>query len=188
MKMTLIQKFYAINTALNLFLRGQGVRCQVIKYGVDPATTKVTSNDQTSSRYPYMQTWIPDPPRPNAWTSRESGIYTRFKFQLNFYTAPEFEFENDALLYTPFNLARIAFSDVAMRVLMMTDPEGNTFSIADVLKVHEPISFKMTSGSPVIQSVLLVEMATVCAYPEQAILPDPGYATDLYDAIQWIFN
>lgn len=184
-KQTLQQKYYAINAALNTFLKSQGARCPVIKFGVDPATLKTASKDQTVSRYPYMQAFILNP-KPNAWTSRDAGIYTRFEYQLSFFTSPENELENDEDFFRPFQLARAAFSDVNFGVLLSVDTvTGKSVRIADVLDIREETSFHMVSGAPVPKAVLIVSMAAMCAYPSINI-PDPTISTDIDNA--WKFQ
>ena len=178
---TLQEKYYAINAALNAFMKARGVRCPVIKFGVDPATLKASSKDQTDSRYPYFQSFILNP-KATAWTSDGGGIYARFEYQLSFFTSPENEFENDAALFLPFNLARMALSDVDQQVLCRVDEDGNKLYIADLLDLQEKTDFSMVSGAPVPTGVLLAKFAAVCGYPVH--LPGPGISTDLDFALE----
>lgn len=178
--MTLEEKYYAINAALNAWFETQEVRCPVVKFGVDPATLKASVRDQTNSRYPYFQSFLMNP-QPQAWTSSAAGVYTRFEYQLSFYTSPDNEFTNDAALWLPFNLARIALSDVSLGVLSVDSNAAVAVTIADLLRVREERSFSMVSGAPVPRGVLIAEMAAVCSYPIST--PDPGRSTDLDSAI-----
>lgn len=180
---TLQEKYYAINAALNAFIKARGVRCPVSKFGIDPATLKATSKDQTVSRYPYFQSFILNP-KATAWTTDGSGIYTRFEYQLSFFTSPANELENDAALFLPFNLARMALSDVELQVLRRVDNDGNSLFIADLIDLQEKTDFSMVSGAPVPTGVLLAKFTAVCGYPVH--LPGPGISTDLDFALEFI--
>lgn len=183
---TLIEKHYALNTCLSIFLKTRGVVCPVVQFGVDPATVKASSKDQTINRYSYIQTFILNP-KPQAWTSYESGIYTRFEYQLSFFTSPENEFENMTELWKPYNLARTALSDISIGAFLTIDPAtGSSVSIADLLNVREELAFGMVSGAPVPRAVMIAEMASVCAYPDT--VADPGESTDLDLAISYNNN
>lgn len=178
---TLQEKYYAMNSALNAVMVSFGVRCPVVKFGADPATVKAVVKDQTASRWPYMQSFILNP-KVTAWTSDRSGIYTRFEYQLSFFTSPDNEFENDADLFKPYNLARMAFSDVSLKAFLRVDAlTGASVTIADLLRLREETSFSMVSGAPVPKAVMTAEMAAVCGYP--AHLSDPGISTDLDHAL-----
>lgn len=178
---TLQEKYYAINAALNAFLKAKGVRCPVIKYGIDPATLKNNSKDQTNNRYPYFQSFILNP-KATAWTSDGGGVYTRFEYQLSFFTSPENEIENDAALFLPFNLARVALSDVNLQVLRRVSG-GESVFIADLLDLQENPDFSMVSGAPVPTGVLLAKFAAVCGYPVH--FDGPGISTDLDFALEF---
>lgn len=174
---TLTEKYYALNAALNVFLAGYDVRCPVIQFGIDPARIPVNGKDQNARRYPYMQSFILNP-KATAWTSDRSGIYTRFEYQLSFFTSPESEYENVSELFKPFHLARMAFSDISLNTFLRVDEDtGASCTIADLLRLREEPSFSMQSGAPVPKAVLIAEMATVCGYPVH--LPAPTISTDL---------
>lgn len=184
---TLIQKYYAINDALQNFLESKNVRCPVIKFGVDPATLKFKLKDQTVNRYPYIQTFIAKA-RSTAWTSDKSGIYTLFEFQLSFFTSPENEFENDVELYKPFYLAKIALSDIDLGVLKRIDDAATGgVMIANLQRIREENSFSMVSGAPVPKAVLIADFSCVCGYPVD--LPGVGLSTnDLAALPQYDFS
>lgn len=178
---TLQEKYYAINAALNRYLKSYSVRCPVYKYGIDPATLKNDAKDQTVSRYPYMQTYVNNV-RPQSWTKDSGGIYTRFEFQLSFFTSPENELENDMELFKPFDVARMAFSDIeAGALIRLDDGAASGVTIADLLSIREERDFRMVSGAPVPKAVLIAELAAVCGYPVHT--PDPGISTDLDNAV-----
>jgi len=181
---TITEKYYALNAALNAFLTAQGVNCPVIKFGVDPKTLQAVTKSQTvAPRYPYMQSFIMNP-RPSGWTSDAGGIYTRFEYQLSFFTSPETEIQNDTEQWLPYHLARMAFSDISLNVFLRIDENTEqTVTIADLLRLREDPSFSMVSGAPVPKAVMIAEMAAVCAYPVRT--PDPGISTDLDIAIAY---
>lgn len=178
---TLQEKYYAINAALNAFIKSKSVRCPVVKYGIDPATLKDSAKDQTNKRYPYFQSFILNP-KATAWTSDGGGVYTRFEYQLSFFTSPANELENDAALFLPFNLARTALSDVELQVLRRVE-NGESVFIADLLDLREETNFGMVSGAPVPTGVLIARFATVCGYPVR--VPGPGISTDLDFALEF---
>ncbi len=181
---TLEEKYYAINSAVARFLQSKNVRCPVIAFGIDPATLKDSLKDQTSqnARYPYLQSFLLSATA-QPWTTFAGGIYTRFEYQLSFFTAPQIELENQASLFLPFNLAKIALTDISLGALLSVDstPE-NPVTIADLLRIREERSFHMVSGAPVPKAVIVAEFAAVCAYPSPAVT-DPGRSTDLDHAI-----
>jgi len=183
---TLIEKYYALNTCLSQFLKSRNAICPVVQFGVDPATIKASSKDQTVNRYSYIQTFILNP-KVQSWTSHEGGIYTRFEWQLSFFTSPDNEFENMTELWRPYNLARMALSDISLGAFLSIDPlTGLSVSIADLLNVREELASSMVSGAPVPRAVMIAEMASVCAYPDT--VPDPGESTDLDLAISYNNN
>jgi len=182
-RQTLQEKYFSINAALNRYIKSYSLRCPVIKCGVDPATLKDSARDQTSARarYPYLQSHLMNV-NPTAWTSDRSGIYTRFEYQLSFFTSPDTEIENDSELFKPFDVARMALSDINTGALLLVDETtGAQSSIADLLSIREERNFSMVSGAAVPRAVLVAKLATVCGYPVRT--PDPGISTDLEDAI-----
>lgn len=178
---TLREKYYAINTVLNNWLVANGIRSPVYKFGVDPSTIKAATRDQNGSRYPYFQSFL-TPTNPTAWTLSAVGTYARFEYQLNFYTSPQSEFVNDAARFNPFFAAKMAFSDIDAKLLVVPTASGQGVTIADVLSVREEYDFGMASGAPVPTAVLLVSMAAIVAAP--IITPDPGTSTDVESALE----
>lgn len=180
---TLEEKYYAINTGIARYLRTQNVRCPLLAFGINAATLKEESKDQTAakSRFPYLQSYLLSATS-QPWTSQASGVYTRFEYQLSFFTAPQVEFENQAALFLPFNLAKMALTDISLGALLSVDSTpGNPVTIADLLRIREDRSFSMISGAPVPKAVLVAEFAAVCAYPVATF--DPGISTDLDAAV-----
>lgn len=182
--LTLQERYYKINEALNLFLKSKNVVCPVYKYGVDPATLNTSPNGQ-DKKYPYFQSFLLNP-KPQSWTTQKGGTYFTFEYQLSFFTSPRNEFQNDTIEWKPFELARIAFSDIDIDLLRIKpegggDPEPNAATLADVLDVRTMIGFKMTSGAVVPSGVLLIKMAAVVGYPIE--ITNPTEATNIDDAI-----
>lgn len=182
--MTLMQKYYGINAGLNAFLALKNIACPVIKYGIDPGAIKTRSKDQRESVFPYLQTYISNV-RQVAWTTKQSGVLTDFDFQMSFFTAPSVETVNDERLFIPFELARIAFTDITAGALVMTDPAtGEQVPYASILSAQFHYEFEMKSGSPVPSAFMLAKMRSVCAYPSEAAIADPGVSTDIESGIQ----
>lgn len=178
--LTLMQRYYGINKALNDYLKSRAIDCPVIKYGIDPATIKAQSNAQTGFKYPYFQSYI-RPVNPQAWTSSDAGTLTQFEYQLSFFTGPQDEFANDADKFIPFDVARNALSDVNIRLLATVDIYGNRTTLADLLDVQHHYEFSMKTGQPVPAAFLIAKMRAVCAYPIS--IPDATLSTDIDNAI-----
>lgn len=188
--LTLIQRYYKINEALNNYLKVRGTAlnftCPVIKYGIDRATLKSETKSQ-ADKYPYIQTYVMNV-SPVAWTSYESGILTDFEYQLSFFTSPRNEFMNDTDYFIPFDVAKNALSDINLQLLKTTDQLGNVTTLADLQDVKFHYEFEMKSGSPVPSAFLIAKMRAVCGY-----VIDPGYApatmsTNLDNAIKYIWS
>ena len=142
--MTIAEKYYAMNAALNAALKKQGVVCPVYKYGVvaRPAT------------YPYIQTSYRVVKR-QPFGSSVSGTVTDFEYQLNFFTAAANEKSNDAMLFNPYEIARE----------LITSPESLIWrDIANVLCHNETPEFSFKSGLEVLQRGLVFECQTVTSF------------------------
>lgn len=169
--MTLNQKYYAINTAVNNYLSSKGIQCRVIKYGIDPATLKTDSNNNAQVKYPYMQSYINNP-KEQPWTSEKLGILTDFEYQLSFFTGVRSEKTNDALFFYPFEVAKNVLGDVALNIL-----DG----IADIKSKEGPYKFDIKSGQAVPSAIMIYRMRAVCSY--EAIIPPAGRSTNIDAAI-----
>lgn len=180
--MTLYEKYYAINENLNKFLKAQNVDCPILKYGVDVATLK-SDTSKAEKIYPYAKTSISNI-SPNGWTSEESGHYTRFDFQVNFFTSPRTEYTNDANLHKPFEFIKLAFTDINKSVLQIINGNDITM-LADILSLTDVPGFGVFSGAITPTRILIVKMAAVCAYP--ASIGGNGYATDTSKALEFDF-
>lgn len=184
--LTLMQKYYGINENLNKFLISKSIDCPILKYGIDVATLK-SDTKKPEKIYPYAMTSINDISS-NAWTSEESGHYTRFTFQVNYFTSPKTEFINDANLYKPFEFIKLAFTDINKTVLQIVNTleyETKITMLADILSISEINGFGIISGAVTPSKILLVKMAAVCSYPET--IGGNGYATDTSKALVFDF-
>jgi hypothetical protein len=161
--LTLQERYYGINKSVRKFLRDNGFDVPIYKYGIDPATAKDDLKSQ-AKKYPYFQSFLIDP-KPQSWTSFEKGRYTRFEYQLSFFTSPQTEFTNDGDLWKPFEAAQIAFSDAQSDVLRIdpNDPDSSTY--ADVLDIRTKQDFGLVSGAVVPSGVIIVKLAAMIGYP-----------------------
>lgn len=142
--MTLYQKYYAMNTALNTALEGQSVVCPVYKYG------RVVKEQS----YPYIQTTHRVISRQSNG-SAISGTLTDFEYILNFFTAAEHEDLNDAALFVPYETARE----------LIVSPEHLIWrNIANVLNHDETPEFNFKGGLEVIQRGLVFKCQTVVSH------------------------
>lgn len=185
--LTLMQRYYGINENLNKFLKTKySISCPILKYGIDVATLK-TDTKKAEKIYPYAMTSVNNITS-NAWTSEESGHYTRFTFQVNYFTSPKTEFTNDSELYKSFEFIKLAFTDINKTVLQIvsgTGYEAKITMLADILRVSEMNGFGIISGAVTPNKILLVEMAAVCGYPES--IGEPTMATDTKQALVFDF-
>lgn len=181
--LTLQERYFAINENLNKFLQENYINCPVLKYGIDRATLK-SDTKKAEKIYPYAMTSINNISH-NAWTSEESGHYTRFDFQVNFFASPKTEFTNDADLYKPFEWIKLAFTDITKTVLQRIIDEDHIFMLADILSVTDMPGFEVKSGAITPNMILIVKMAAVCSYP--ASIGGNGLATDISKALEFDF-
>lgn len=176
---TLQEKYYAINAAVANFLEAKGFNVPVYKYGIDPALLKDDLKTQPK-KYPYFQSHLL-PSDPQSWTSQESGIYTRFEYQLSFFTSPRFEYTNGTELWRVFETAKLAFSDIQSDVLRRDPNDPTSSTIADVLSMKVEQNFGVVSGAIVPSGIIIVKMATIVGYPVS--IPPVGDATNIDAAV-----
>lgn len=169
--MTLNEKYYAINTAINNYLSSKNITARVYKYGVDSALLKTNSQNATQIRYPYFQSSI-DNKKQQFATTRSGGILTNFDYQLNYFTGPHDEFQNDAALFWPFEVVANALGDVDLLLLS---------SIANIKHVSGPYTFEYKSGQALPAAAMIYNMQAVCSYA--ATLPPATIATDTSKAL-----
>lgn len=142
--MTIIEKYYAMNTALNVALAAVGIIARVYKYGTVPK----------GARYPYFQSTYRVTYR-QPWASSVSGVLTDFEYILNFFTAAPHDEANDAALFEPYEMARE----------LITSPESFIWSgIASVLSHDETPEFSMKGGLEVLQRGLIFACQTVTSF------------------------
>lgn len=158
--MTLYEKYYAMNTALNTGLENQSVVCPVYKYG------RVAKDID----YPYIQsTYRVISRQPNGSTA--SGTLTDFEYMLNFFTAAAHENTNDTALFIPYETARE----------LIVSPEHLIWrNIANVLNHDETPEFNFKGGLEVIQKGLIFRCQTVVSH----VIEDSGEYVSEDDAME----
>jgi len=145
--MTIIEKYYAMNKALNQALAagGSGVSpARVYKYGAVPK----------GASYPYFQSAYRVTYR-QPFASSVSGVLTDFEYTLNFFTAAPNDEANDAALFEPYEIARE----------LITSPESFIWNgIATILSHDETPEFKFKGGLEVLQRGLVFACQTVTTF------------------------
>lgn len=142
--MTIAEKYYAMNEAINLFLKGESSTARVYKYG--------TVMDKKP--YPYFQSdykVIDSQP----FSTDESGRYTDFHYYLNFFTASKNERDNDAALFNVLEKAREAIGNPNKLILR---------NIASVLRIEQTPEFAFRGGLEVLQKGLILACRAVCSH------------------------
>lgn len=146
--MTINEKYYAMNTALNKALVANSVVARVNKYGVVP------KNDAGNTAYPYFQSFY-RVTRRQPFASSTSGVLTSFEYMLNFFTAPASDEANDAKLFEPYEIARE----------LTTSPESFIWNgIANVLSHDETPEFNYKGGLEISQRGLVFVCETVTSF------------------------
>lgn len=144
--MTIVEKYYAMNKALNQALAagGSGPSARVYKYGTVPK----------GATYPYFQSAYRVTYR-QPFASSVSGVLTDFEYTLNFFTAAPNDEANDAALFEVYEMARE----------LITSPESFIWSgIATVLSHDETPEFKFHGGLEVLQRGLVFNCQTVTTF------------------------
>ena len=142
--MTIAEKYYAMNAALNTAVKARNVVCPVYKYGSVPESIK----------YPYIQTTYRVIKR-QPFGSSVSGVITDFEFVLNFFTAAANERTNDAALFNPYETARE----------LITSPESFIWKdIANIIDHNETPEFTFKGGVEVLQRGLVFNCQTVTTF------------------------
>lgn len=144
--MTLIEKYYAMNTAINKFFQGQNMpKVRVHKYGTVVEEKKV---------YPYFQSTFRLKEQQPFGTS-QSGTLTDFEYILNFFTAAPIERENDAALYKQFDMVREAIANPTILIFR---------GIANVYNTTYAPEFNFKGGIEVLQRGLIYSCQSVCSH------------------------
>ena len=142
--MTINEKYYAMNEALNKALKAQSVTARVYKYGAVPK----------NASYPYFQSIYRVKNR-QPFASSVSGVLMDFEYILNFFTAKKSDEANDAALFEPYEIARE----------LITSPESFIWTdIANVLRHDETPEFSVKGGLEVLQRGLVFECQTVTTF------------------------
>ena len=153
--MTLYEKYYAMNKALNDALIAQSITCPIFKYGaVVKKGDGYPSLDGNPVKYPYIQTTYRVTKRqPNG--SNASGTLIDFEYTLNFFTAAAHERLNDAALFGPYEAARE----------LIVNPDFNIWSgIANVLGHEETPEFNFHGGLEILQKGLIFRCQSVVSH------------------------
>lgn len=142
--MTIYEKYYAMNKALNTFLKNAGYTCPVYKYGATPENIS----------YPYIQTTFRVTGRQPHGTS-QSGTITDFEYSFNFFTAVKSSRENDAEYFKPFEAVREA----------ICSPQNPIWrGIANCYEQKETPEFTFKGGLEVLQRGLVCECQAVVSH------------------------
>ena len=142
--MTINEKYYAMNAALNKALVAKSVTARVYKYGVVPK----------NATYPYFQSFYRVTKR-QPFASKSSGVLTSFEYMLNYFTAPASDEANDAVLFEPYEIARE----------LITSPDSFIWDgIANVLSHDETPEFNYKGGLEVSQRGLVFACETVTTF------------------------
>jgi hypothetical protein len=160
--MTLNEKYYAMNSALNTALVAHSIVCPVYKYGT------VSQPD----KYPYIQTTYRVTKRqPNG--SVKSGTLIDFEYYLNFFTAASHERQNDAALFVPYESARE----------LVVSPDLMIWSgITNVLNHDETPEFNFKGGLEILMKGLVFKCQSVVS----PVIADTGTTVPIDEAMQVI--
>lgn len=142
--MTLMQKYYAMNSAINTFLENINEVARVYKYGV-----------VVEGKYPYFQAAYPRVTYTQPYASTTSGTLTEFEYRLNFFTAAKNEKSNDSDLFDVFEKVKEGICDPGYFIFR---------DIVNVLKVDRIPTLTYKSGMFVIQTGLVLSCSTVCSH------------------------
>lgn len=142
--MTIYEKYYAMNKAINDFLKAKGFSASVYKYGTVPSGVV----------YPYFQsTYRITGRQPHG--SSQSGTLTDFEYSLNFFTASKSDRANDAALFVPYEAVREA----------IVSPQNSIWrDIANVYEHNETPEFNFKGGLEVLQKGLVCVCQTVVSH------------------------
>ena len=142
--MTINEKYYAMNAALNKALVAQSQTVRVYKYGTVPK----------DAAYPYFQSFFRVVKR-QPYASSTSGVLVDFEYSLNFFTAKSSDEANDATLFEPYEIARE----------LITSPESFIWDgIANILSHDETPEFNVKGGLEVLQRGLVFACQTVTTF------------------------
>jgi hypothetical protein len=142
--MTINEKYYAMNAALNKALTAQSITARVYKYGAVPK----------GAAYPYFQSTY-RVTRRQPFAKKSTGVLTDFEYILNFFTAKSSDEANDAKLFEPYETAREC----------ITSPDSFIWKdIANILSHDETPEFSVKGGLEVLQRGLVFACQTVATF------------------------
>ena len=142
--MTIIEKYYAMNKALNVALKAKEIVAPVYKYGTVPE----------GQSYPYFQSSY-RVQRRQPFGKLSTGVLTDFEYILNFFTASVNDETNDEELFTPYETARE----------LITSPDSFIwYGIANILSHNETPNFNFKGGLEVLQRGLVFDCQTVTSF------------------------
>jgi len=142
--MTIIEKYYAMNAALNAALYANSVHARVYKYGTVP----------TGTAYPYFQSSY-RVKRRQPWGKKSTGVLLDFEYTLNFFTAAETDEANDAVLFEPYEIARE----------LITSPDSFIWKgLVSLFSHEETPKFDFKGGLEVLQRGLIFDCQTVVTF------------------------
>jgi len=145
--MTLAQTYYAMNAAVNLFLKAQGQgNVRVYKYGA------VVEEKKT---YPYFQSTYRFKSALQPFGNTESGTLTDFEYILNFFTAATSERDNDAELFNVLEMVKEGITN--LQYFIWRD-------IANIMSWDRTPEFSYKSGVEVLQSGLVFQMQKITSH------------------------
>lgn len=150
--MTLGQVYYALNTAVNQFLKSNGITARLYAFGINPQQQKAKADKAT---YPYFQSRFPTNVDRPPHTTRDSAIITWFDYQLDFYAAPENSQYNAAEMLEVFEKVMNAIQDTRIQIWR---------DIASLQKITGPIDTTYEGGSVKISLTTIFRLAAVCSY------------------------
>lgn len=149
--MTITEKYYAMNSALNKALIENEINARVYKYGIVGA---LNGHNKT---YPYFQSSYRVKSR-QPYASSKTGVLVDFEYSLNFFTAANADETNDAALFNPYEVARE----------LITSPESFIWNgIANILSHAETPEFDFKGGLEVLQRGLVFDCQTVTTFVSQ---------------------
>lgn len=150
--MTLAQVYYALNTAVNQFLKEHGETARLYAFGINPAQQKARAE---KPQYPYFQSHFPTNVDRPGYTAPEHKIPTWFDYQLNFYAAPENEQYNAAALISLFDKVMNGIQDTRIQIWR---------DIASVQRIIGPVDTAFEGGSIKVAFATTFRLMSICSY------------------------
>lgn len=150
--MTLTEVYYALNSAVNVFLRTQGETARLYAFGINPQQQKRRDDKPT---YPYFQSHYPTNIERPPHTTTDSKIITWFDYQVNFYAAPINEQYNAAALMSLFEKFMNGVQDTRAQIWR---------DVASLQRIIGPVDIATRGGSVQVAFATTFRLAAVCSY------------------------